>query len=484
MIRKIRIITVFLLIFCIGGCNQNNTQNVGDIYTDISGESIESGESVAASIAPDDLMHNNNSSGSIKNNSKNNTNSETKSKISSSKVDKYYSSIKNNKVYGSGSKTVEHTDSGYANTSSKTENNLKLSNIFVKGKNISSFKTVGICLINNAKGIALNWGGASVEFDILCKGELILTFSPQTEGDSVWLKIAVDNISNNEQYEINKTTEIIVANNLNYGVHRVKIIRQTDAEAPPIIFKEIKVYGELINQAPSNKDIYIEAVGDSSLLGQGVLLPDSFFVQGFSKETAKLLKHRDATKTYPFLAAEKIDADCYLIAKDGMGFAATSKIITQEINNVAVKVCDSARLLPTVYPHVSAYSNELYSQERLPDILVLDIGLTDIQSALLQKVLYKGKVGITSSVARTIAIEFLSDIKEQNPKLKIIWCYGLLGNYSAHRKYIQGITQALGGEQNGFYTLELPSSTRSGYPSYAEHNIASDLLLQKIKAIV
>lgn len=483
MKRKIRIITVFLLIFCISGCNQNSAKKVGDIYTDISRESVESNETAVVSNAPEDFIYSNSSLASINNNSKYNNSLETRSKVSSSKAVKHYSSSKNNSVYASGSEKVEHNNISYANASSRIESNLKLSNILVKGENISYFKTVGRCLINNAKGIALSWGGSSVEFDILCKGELVLTFSPQTEGNSVWLKIAVDNISGTEQYEINKTTEIIVANDLNYSVHRVKITRQTDAEASPVIFKEIKAYGELINQAPGNKEIYIEAVGDSSLLGQGVLLPDSFFTQGFSKETARSLQYRDATKTYPLLAAEKIDADCYIIAKDGMGIAATSRIVTQQINNVAVKVCDSAHLLPNVYPLINAYSKELYSPERLPDIMVLDMGLTDIQTPLLQKVLYNGKVGITSSVARTIAKEFLSNIKTQNPNLKIIWCYGLLGSSTAHRKYIQSITQNLGGEQNGIYMLELPASTRSGYPSYAEHNIASELLLQKIKAI-
>lgn len=486
---KISIVLALLLIGILVGCNENRTTAKGKIYTDVS-DITSSFTATASNIEPttdntsnanittkqstDNIVDDNYnalSESSTSNSSKTSGNNNANNKIKASSV---YSGGKN-----------KENDYVESKTSSQAESSLSFNNILVKSENEDSFKTVGRCKFSKKNGIALNWGGSSVEFNVLCEGSLSLTFSPETEGCSIWLKIVVDGVCyGDERYEINKSTDINIADDLKYGAHHVKIVRLTGAEAPAVIFTTIKAYGELVEKAPENKTFYIEAVGDSAFLGRGVLLQDSFFEQGFSQETARASKNCDATKTYPYLAAEKLNADCYLLANEGMGFAATNRIITQSINDNMMNICDPMGVLPEVYPLISLYSDESYIPERIPDIMVLDIGLSDVQPALLKKVLYNGRVGISSVDAQRIAINFLSNIKQANPELKIIWCYGLMGSSSAHKKYIQNIADDLGGEKNGIYVLELPYSQRSGFPSYSEHLTAADLLFQKIKAVV
>ena len=82
-----------------------------------------------------------------------------------------------------------------------------------------------------------------------------------------------------------------------------------------------------------------------------------------------------------------------------------------------------------------------------------------------------------------IAVEFLKTLKKNNPKAKIIWCYGLTSGSTELEKYVLEGAQKAGGAASGIYTLKLNTSTRCGYPSAKEYAAAADLLVNKIKQI-
>ena len=93
------------------------------------------------------------------------------------------------------------------------------------------------------------------------------------------------------------------------------------------------------------------------------------------------------------------------------------------------------------------------------------------------------KVGIDVNRANEIATEFLNKLKSKNPKAKIIWCYGLTSNNAKLKDHVLNAVKNAGGEAKGIYSLNLPFSARSGYPSEKEYAAAADILVNKIKQI-
>lgn len=74
---------------------------------------------------------------------------------------------------------------------------------------------------------------------------------------------------------------------------------------------------------------------------------------------------------------------------------------------------------------------------------------------------------------------FVETICSKNPDAKIVWAYGMM--VSGMSGYNQAIIEAIsgmGGEENGLYTVSLPSGNHGagGHPDSAEQQAAADTL--------
>lgn len=350
------------------------------------------------------------------------------------------------------------------------------------------FKQVGRCEIGRTDGLYLSWAGATIEFDLLCKGTISLSFSKSASTDC-FIEVYVDGVLAEERTRITKTGTYQVATGLSEGVHRVKIVRETDAgQGSAILFTAIETYGNLVEKAPEDKELYIEAIGNSNLIGWGVRLEDSFFknynpAEKVGDETkqsiARSFENMDSTLSYGSVAAKKLNADYYAIARQGAGIAATYHKSGDTCNGTA-----SGGLLPVLYENVALGNSKKYEPQRTPDVIVIDAGETDINKSLLDCVMYNGNKGIDKATAKQIAKDFLLTLKQKNPGVKIIWCVGLTADSTEFKSHVKDIISMAGGEAAGIYYLELKKTTRSGYPSKAEHEAAGTLLANKIKAII
>ncbi len=411
---------------------------------------------------------------------------ETSSEISS-KDNKSSSSKKSTTSKQKVTSANKKPSSSKTTTSSSKKYPARQKSIIIRKPNKKYFKCIGRGdAAEVTSGITLNWSCASVEFDVDCTGDLAVNFSKSSSETPLYVEIYVDGKLLEERTKISASGDFTIATDLEPGVHRVKIVRQTDCEGPTLTLNKILAYGTLVQKAPEDRPLYIEAVGDANLICWGIRLEDSFYTDFYSgtdeekkakQSKARNKENQDGTLSYAYVAAEKLNADSYIFARQGAGIAATYH------KNSKGEAIPRNGLLPTMYEYCHTSGNNKYTAARLPDIIVLDAGAADLASGCLAAVKDGDKLGIDVDRANEIAVEFLKNLKKNNPKVKIIWCYGLTNNSKAMEDYVLKGAKNAGGEANGIYTLKLATSTRNGYPSAKEHLAASELLANKIKQI-
>lgn len=359
----------------------------------------------------------------------------------------------------------------------------KVKTIYIRKSNLFSFKTVGRCRLDHSVGLTLPWSCSSVAFDLECAGNVVLQFRKASPAKSVWIEIYVDGTAlDGGRTEISADRAITVADNLSQGLHRITIIRQSDCEAPLLTLESIQTTGSL-TPAPPNGRLYIEAIGDAALLGLGVRLKDSFFGDGFDQAVALDRAYEDATLSYPYVAAEKLNADCYILARRGVGIAATFYVENASYQGKTVLAANASGLLPAIYLRNTIEDATPYDFSRKADIIVVDAGATDVNSMLLKQVMDTNQYGISLERSAEITMDFFRELRAKNPGVKIIWCYGLTNSSSALEKHINTVISALGGEDAGFYRLEMKTTARHGYPSASEYEQAAERLCQMIRRI-
>lgn len=459
-----------VMVLCVTACGgELTTEGTGSGYV-----YYESAENSGTSSLEDTASENeNNKDNTASNESQNPTNSSRLINRTSSK------NISTNTSKKSGSAKTSST--GYPT---------KLSEILVRRSNLPCFKIVGRTVANATSGIELNWSCSSIEFDLNCEKDIDLIFSRGNGLNSVFIEIYVDGRLIEQRTGLNHsgTNEITVATGLNYGIHRVKVVRQSDCECPTLTLTKIRTYGTLITKAPENNNLYIEFLGDASQIGWGVRLEDSFFANYNSAEQQAIARNKeneDGTLAYPYVTAEKLGADAYVFARQGVGVAATWHTIAKTVDGQSTIICNpQAGLLPTMYDYVSINSNTKYEPTRTPDVIVIEAGSTDVNPTCLSMVYDSDRVGIDVSCAEQISKDFLLSLKTKNPNTKIIWCYGFGDSSTKLAQYVERVVEGAGGADKGIYSLKLPENKRYGYASPKEHAAAADVLVRKIKQII
>lgn len=469
MKRILCLILILVMVLCISAC--------GEVFLT---EGVGSGHVYYESAENSDTA-------SLKDNASNSGNKNTASKYNGKQNTANSGGFVNNTA--SKNKSINTFNNSSSDKKVSSGYPTKLNEISVGKSNGTSFKLVGRSS-TDAKGLELNWSCSSVEFDLNCAENIDLIFSIGSGSNPVFVEIYVDGklIDSRTRLDYSGTNVITVATGLNYGIHRVKVVRQSDCECPSLTLTKIRTYGTLVTKAPANNNLYIEFLGDSSQIGWGVRLEDSFFANynaGEQQSIARNKENEDGTLAYPYIAAEKLGADAYVLARQGAGVAATWHTIAQTIDGQSAIIGNAkAGMLPDMYDYVSINSTTKYEPTRTPDVIVIEAGSADVNSTCLDRVYDNGRVGIDVSCAEQISKEFLLSLKTKNPNTKIIWCYGFGDSSTKLAHYVENVVEGAGGADKGIYTLKLPANKRHGYASSKEHAAAADVLVRKIKQII
>ncbi len=352
------------------------------------------------------------------------------------------------------------------------------------------YKTQGrTALVNGA--VMLDFSASGIEWKANCSGDVKITVNATNivntnENGGLYFTAFVDGemvakdlrmpatidaswTSNSTNYPFHITalgeTEFTIATDLPEGEHTFAVYNQTEANMGTFGIKSISLNGEFL-APPADKDLYVEVVGDSISAAHGIL-----GLTAYQPDNAAL--YEDATRAWPFLMAQMLDADYSVVAQsgitaiDGIGWGGAGSVNMQD-----------------VYPYQRYYSDKTtpYGFEREPDVIVLGLGTNDCWT-------WNGTGGVTLTDAQKVSgfKTMITHLRDRNPNAKIVWIYGMMD--AAANSFILQAVSEMGGASNGYYSLELPKNRNGahGHPDLASQTVyAEDVseFIEKITTVV
>ena len=340
------------------------------------------------------------------------------------------------------------------------------------------YKTQGRTQVSD-DGVCLEWSASGIEFQAECSGDVSITVDDvkfawnnpinmptETRGSDtggLYFTVVIDGKmqyeskripSNNNgtdwksnleyPFHITKAekTEFVIAKNLQKGVHTISIYKQDEASDGNFKIKSISLNGKIL-PAISQKSKYIEFVGDSITAGHGNL------VNGGDADAPL---YKDATRGWAYLTAQNLNADWSVVATSGITTVAMLKQYLYSDSSGKIK----------------------YSFERKPDVIVVGLGTNDIWT----------RGNKTDDEIQECFRLFLNEIRNNNPKSKIIWIYGMMTS-SANRLIEESINK-MGGKANGCYTLQLPQDLSGGkkHPGISVQHQYADIVSECINNVL
>ena len=168
--------------------------------------------------------------------------------------------------------------------------------------------------VETQNGVYFNWSGSGFEFEFKGTAAFATLYGGEipAENDRAYIGVYVDGMPYlSARFPLNKNGEYVLAENLPFGVHRIKVIKDTEMWYGRVALSDIRVDGELL-LPPQKKKMNIEFIGDSITCGYGnicsVASPD--FVT----------REESFAETYAAKAAFMLDADVSTVAASGNGF--------------------------------------------------------------------------------------------------------------------------------------------------------------------
>lgn len=243
----------------------------------------------------------------------------------------------------------------------------------------------------------LFWAGSNIE--LLFTGDaLSLTLEADYPDWEPWIAV-----------ELNGAP--ILRTSLNHGKNELCVFRNMVGGTPKHVrlFKETQPFADERNHRVEliavngsggeflllpKRDYHLEFIGDSLTSGEGVI--------GAREETIWTCALFSASRTWARMTADLVNASFCAVSQSGWG-------VRYGWNG------DPERNLPDYYRRMKA----LRSQE--PDAIIINLGTNDASALrLLQSPEIPERV-------EAAAISFLQELREEHPRAKLAWAYGMTG---------------------------------------------------------
>lgn len=239
--------------------------------------------------------------------------------------------------------------------------------------------------------------------------------------------------------------------NLEDAYHKIKIVKSSEAIDGEITLSGL--YADKFATVPEKPQFKIEFIGDSITAGYGIT---------GSSGSVKTLENSDATLTYAYVAATKLNADYSIVAVSG----------------ICVKKVFSQRSMDDVYRKVSEHNDENYAFNFDPDVVVINLGGNDAAYMRQKDASYEEQFP-------TDYYDFLQFVREKNPRAYIICIHGMMG---ADAKILAGIKKAVSDMHDAriviFDDYVMNTSATQGHPCSAANEIWGETLAEYVKELV
>ena len=324
----------------------------------------------------------------------------------------------------------------------------------------TSYKTQGRTIVYDGKGIALLSTADSFEFNAECEGKVSVTLVGEEMVDAprdviVFFTVYVDGERLEMRPEINNGVEyeLVLAENIEKGEHHFRIVRQSEWENGRVYVKQINTTGTLL-AAPADREIFIEFIGDSIATGFGNM-PEIEFEHDWGGHPI----WEDGTQAFAYMTAEELDCDYSVVAIEGIGAIGGHWGFTMN------EIYDC-------YPRVNE-KDYSYDPERTADIVVVELFSNDHATMRDE--------GYTPADIVAKGKELIEMAKAKHPDSKVVVLPGAF-----YKKFETMINEELGGEENGYYCVDVPLNTagKSGHPDVEGHTAATEALCEVLEPII
>lgn len=312
-------------------------------------------------------------------------------------------------------------------------------------EDLKYFKLIGRTQILD-EGVSCDFTASGIEFEGIMSGDVVLLLSCDR---STYFTVYIDGKRVEERFCADSFNPFItVASFEGEELHNVRILKQTEPQWSLSILNEIFITGYL-NDAPANKELYLEFIGDSITCGYGNLAQSD-------TPNAGTALYEDGTQAYAFMTAESLDADYSIVGCSGIGIDKSWTDFNES----------------DFYPKASFYRDRDgadYSFARIPDLVVINLGTNDKSRGSTEA---EFKTGVRA------LIEYVRS--SYGSEIPIVWAHNMMG--SCRFEWTESVLEDMGGEDSGIYFVKLAQNNAGGnsHPELSAHKIAAEELTRFI----
>ena len=280
-------------------------------------------------------------------------------------------------------------------------------------------------------GITVDWSAGGIEFNAECSGDISITVSASA---GTYFAAYINNERVSKRFLASEGENTFkIARGLAQGVYNVRFLKCANVVQANCVAESVKLSGRLL-EAPAEKELLIEFIGDSIVCGYGV-------IDGASadKENAGTYQYCDATNAFGYLTAQALDADWRIEGFSGMG---------------VFKGWGSNTVPEVFYKHTWTRNEaELYdfTSQRAPNVVVINLGTND---QCFSK-------EISADDFKEAVRAFVTSIRASYGKdMPIVWAHGMMN--ATMSTHVRSVLEELGGEASGYYMVKLSKNTYGG----------------------
>ena len=315
-------------------------------------------------------------------------------------------------------------------------------------QDVAHFKQHGR-LIPLADGLACDHTMSGIEFEGVMYGEVKLTLSVTAD---TYFTVFIDGERVENRFAATTdTTELVIANFDTAQVHNVRIVKQTEPQFSLCTLKAVTLAGEL-GDAPADKPLYIEFLGDSITCGYGNL-------GDHTSQNPGTALWEDGTQAFAGATALALDADCSIISCSGIGA------------NKGYPTFD----MQQYYEKASYYRDQTEDHVfgRVPDVVVINLGTNDAGMGATEQ-------GFQDSVRSLITLIRTAYGKD----VPIVWVHNMMGE--CRFAWTETVLDELGGKSAGIYVLRASANHEggNGHPTLAHHAAVAKRLTKEIQKLL
>lgn len=316
-----------------------------------------------------------------------------------------------------------------------------------------SYKTIGRTYTNH-NGLNVDFAGNGLEFDLLCKGTVSLCYSAAYP---VYFQVYIDGTEALWfKTEIGIGLSRVIATSLPGKVHRIRIIRDSDASKTGELMAifSLSFEGSEDGMRPTeNKELYFEFVGDSITAGKYT-----------NMQAQELDAIHKATNSYAYLTAQALDADFSILARGGCGF-------------FRVSTCPKTMHQLYLYYNGFAHGPILYHPKRRADVAVLALGTNDSASDV--KISFEDGTVPFSTFDKALVHQIRLIRKLNGEQVKIVLLYNMMS--SAWEAEFLNVAK-----REKIFCLKVTKNREGGrnHPSKAGHRVFAEELIRYLKDVV